>query len=422
RDAQEDLRAALRLDPAFEPARRLLVDSLVAGGQFDVAVQELRKLLVDHPENGDVRAQLLTVLALRGRTDDLIGELRAAVQREPESVRWLTSLGSTLVRAGRAREAVPHLAKAWEVESSPLIAGVYVTGLLALSPPDHARALEVLASEKIATEKDPGLLLFRAHALATAGRAAEARADVVRAYSMVPADDPSSVQGFFAGLAAIAPKPADVLALMEQIKPAGGHPGWFDYWLAMGLQGDPATRGRALEMLGAIAEGPDQVKAFAAHRVLGALAYQDKRHEEAVAHFRKALEARPGDPEVSNNLAYALAVDLHKPEEALQHAERAAALMRTNASVLDTLGVVYLELGRTDEAAGTFMRGLSMAVTPQEKASLYYGMARAKLRAGDRVEAKRYADQLEAQVKTTPGLLTTFESRLGSLRADLSGQ
>ncbi|HTV03474.1 MAG TPA: TIGR03790 family protein [Luteitalea sp.] len=64
----------------------------------------------------------------------------------------------------------------------------------------------------------------------------------------------------------------------------------------------------------------------------------DKEHDEAIAAYRALLAERPGDTIAANNLAYALAKDPARREEALTLARRAYESSRAEPTVADTYG------------------------------------------------------------------------------------
>src|SRR4030067_1709424 len=95
-------------------------------------------------------------------------------------------------------------------------------------------------------------------------------------------------------------------------------------------------------------------KAFVQGRVnLGNARLAKKEYGKAEEEYRKALEVRPGDPEATNNLAWAAIFSGERMEEAAAKME--AVLSRPEnrtATLFDTLGVLRKRLGRTAAAGG----------------------------------------------------------------------
>jgi protein O-mannosyl-transferase len=104
-----------------------------------------------------------------------------------------------------------------------------------------------------------------------------------------------------------------------------------------------------------------------AHDNLGIILLARGEIAEARAHFLRALEIKPDNVEVANNLAWVLATcpvaSLRNSAEAVEIARRANRLSGGNrASVLDTLAAAYAEAGRFAEAVQTARKALELAV------------------------------------------------------------
>ena len=103
---------------------------------------------------------------------------------------------------------------------------------------------------------------------------------------------------------------------------------------------------------------------FIAHAHLGAALLSQGRASEAAAEWRESARVKPSYATVANNLAWLLATHrdagVRSPEEAVTHAERAAALSGDDPAVLDTLAAAYATAGRFDEAVATSNRAVRM--------------------------------------------------------------
>ena len=84
-------------------------------------------------------------------------------------------------------------------------------------------------------------------------------------------------------------------------------------------------------------------------RILGHAAYLSGNTQQAIAHYRKAMNADFRDVFVANNLAWVLAETGH-PEKALPYARNAALYNPNSPNFHDTLGDVYYRLGKYDES------------------------------------------------------------------------
>jgi tetratricopeptide (TPR) repeat protein len=94
---------------------------------------------------------------------------------------------------------------------------------------------------------------------------------------------------------------------------------------------------------------------FQARVNLGNVWLAGKEYGKARAEYRKALAIRPGDPEATNNLAWAAILSGERREEA---AERMEAVLSRQANrtvtLLDTLGVLRMRMGQPRRANEAF--------------------------------------------------------------------
>ncbi|MEJ6396740.1 tetratricopeptide repeat protein [Yoonia sp. 208BN28-4] len=81
---------------------------------------------------------------------------------------------------------------------------------------------------------------------------------------------------------------------------------------------------------------------------------------EAEADFRAALAIRPEQPQVLNFLGYSLVERGEKLPEALDMIERAVAAQPDNGAIVDSLGWVYFQLGRYQDAVAPMERAASL--------------------------------------------------------------
>ena len=87
-----------------------------------------------------------------------------------------------------------------------------------------------------------------------------------------------------------------------------------------------------------------------AHNNLGNVLARKGRMEEAVRHFRSALDIRPQFAEAHNNLGLAL-VTVGRPGEAVSHFRQALEIDPDYGEVMNNWGIALAKLGRHDEAA-----------------------------------------------------------------------
>jgi uncharacterized protein (TIGR03790 family) len=113
----------------------------------------------------------------------------------------------------------------------------------------------------------------------------------------------------------------------------------------LAASGDEAGAREALEQATTI----DQ-SFITADLVLAGMYRVADRWDDAIDRFRRVVAKNPNHPIALNDLAYALAVGKHAPDEALPLAKRAYRVPHAAAEAVDTLAWIYHLLGRDGEA------------------------------------------------------------------------
>jgi len=134
----------------------------------------------------------------------------------------------------------------------------------------------------------------------------------------------------------------------------------------------------------------------AAHFLLGAAYERSGKREQAVAEFRRLLDADPEYHAALNYLGYMFAERGENLGEAQKLIEKAVALEPDNGAYVDSLGWVYYRLGHFEQARTTLERATRLETadgTVQEHLGDVYGAMGQRDRAG---EAYRRAIALEA--------------------------
>jgi len=117
-----------------------------------------------------------------------------------------------------------------------------------------------------------------------------------------------------------------------------------------------------------------------------------QRYSQAESIYREVLGGSPSNLEALNNLAWVLAFQTGKEHEALAFIDRAIDIAGSNATLLDTRAVIYLQLGKTELALEDLRSAL--AISP-EKSVLYFHLARALDLDSDAAEARKAFRQAE---------------------------
>jgi Flp pilus assembly protein TadD len=103
---------ALHIDPDLPEVRLSLANLHRATGRNGIAVQELRRVLADHPSNDDAHRMLGNILAgEEGQSEEALDELQRAVALRPQYWRNVSDLGLFYLRNGKLDAAIATITR-----------------------------------------------------------------------------------------------------------------------------------------------------------------------------------------------------------------------------------------------------------------------------------------------------------------------
>jgi Tfp pilus assembly protein PilF len=149
------------------------------------------------------------------------------------------------------------------------------------------------------------------------------------------------------------------------------------------------------------------------HQLLGGRYMFRGQWDQAIAHYERVVVHTPKDAAALNNLAYLIAEQRHKPEEALPLAKRAYELDPQNPAIADTVGWIHHLLGN-DAEAERFLRSAVARFPNNPDIQVHVAVVYAAL--GKNLAA---AEALERALKLHPALesrtdVTELRARLGT--------
>ncbi len=210
----------------------------------------------------------------------------------------------------------------------------------------------VLTHARIALDIDPGLTDARLLVAETLDRLEQYDLSAAT-YAEVPPDDPAFVAAEL-GRAEVLQRSGAIDAAVEVLTALSeSRPGLAPVEARLGdmlrrsgdMAGANAAYGRALGLFSG-----DDPALWLIYYTRGITSHQLDDWPAAEADFRKALELRPGHPQVLNYLGYSLVERGEKLDEALAMIEEAVAGEPESGAIVDSLGWVLFRLGRYDEA------------------------------------------------------------------------
>lgn len=387
KDAEADYEQIIRIQPNNIQGMVRLVKIMRMTGRDEAAVQMLRRAVTAEPFNENLRLAMPTLLEETGRMADAAAAYEEAVKQFNGAITWRSRAAGAFGRIGRWDKAVEHLSFVWRERKNPEITASYVDALI--NNNDAATAWNVLQVPEIRVDQNLALRMLRGRVLAKQGRTADAAKELSDALTMVNPQSRESVNIFTAGLSSVYPKLEDQIKALRTLESRGKFAGYLGLRFAEFRLRQPESRAEALQAIEAIANNDTASVRGAAWALLGTLSYQEGNWAKSKEQFVKGLEFDNKNAELNNNLAYIMAVKLKQCDEALAYAQAAVDMVPQNSGFLDTLGAVLLCKNDCAGAARVFQEGLNKALNDGERLPLYIHMGRARLCAGDKVEAKR---------------------------------
>jgi tetratricopeptide (TPR) repeat protein len=179
-----------------------------------------------------------------------------------------------------------------------------------------------------------------------------------------------------------------------------------------------ATSEEGLATLKGIGQGADAPAVrTGAYAAIGSRLHADKKNAEALAAWRKGLEIDPNEPELNNNVAYTLATEMGKPEDALPYAEKAAVSLQGNSSVLDTLGTVYLALKKYDKAEQALLKAQAYVSNVNERAAIYVHLAQLRVEQKNKGDANKYLGYVQDLIRRNEAVKGAFDEEFKALKS-----
>ncbi len=310
----------------------------------DLAIDEFKAILAIDSGNLDARANLGVLEYFQGQYAKAATDLRSALEIDPNLWKLQALLGMSEKRIGENAKAQTDLAKAFphlEEQKLRVQAGLELIEVdYALS--DLGKAAEVVNVLRQLEPTDVNIL-YAAHRIYS-----ELSDETMLSLAMVAPDSARMHQLMAHELARQAKDDAAIanyrIALKIDPQRADVH-----YELAEMLhtQSSPAAQAEAeKEYKAALAGNPFDEKSESR---LGDIALRRSDLKSAVACYSRALEMQSNDADANLGMAKAL-MSMHQPQKAEPHLEHAAQLEPFNPATHYRLGVLYRELGRTEDS------------------------------------------------------------------------
>lgn len=346
----EVLSAEPGLERSNTVAQHLWAVALLELGQVPRAVGAFDRALVAQPEEIRLRYGAARAFRAVGRLADAAGLLHELAAEAPSDQKVLLMLGETLAEQGivdGAQNAFVSVLRLFSTEgdkaSAPLRDAIRRRMIMLYLANDQLLAARDLQAE-LEDADDPQTLELAARLAIASEDWTRARVEVKRLQEL---SEP--------GVAAL----LEGELLLRSGRPTKAAPRFQEAIDLLGpftrpqvaetyLQVDRSAQGEALlrEWAESDADNPD------AHFALGSFLFRTAGLEQAEPSLRRVIALDASHAPALNFLGYSLADERVRMDEALELVQQALELDPWNGAYLDSLGWVYFQMGRFEEARG----------------------------------------------------------------------
>jgi tetratricopeptide (TPR) repeat protein len=397
RDAVQSFRTVLKDQPERSDVHSLLGQAYLATGDGNLARESLEKAVALNPRQFDARRALARLDAAEGKKEAARGRLEAILKEVPKDLESLDLLLSLQMAEKEWRGAEATLTRIQSVGTDPY-AGAMLEGNLGQARKQWERATRAYEHAMDLRPDAPEPLYARMQVDLAQGNKAEAGDRLRRLISARP-EQPYAHGMLGELLVEGGDRDGAEREFLEAIRIK---PDWITPWIDLSnlklLQGRPSDAAQVLEKgLQANPKSEDiQVLLASAQTEVG-------QTDGAILLYEKVLDKNPKALVAANNLASLLTENRGDP----QSLNRALALSRDfettapNPIFLDTLGWVYVKMGRYADGVRVFQKIESKV---PDRPILYYHLGIAYYKAGDETKAKRYLARAVQAPKPFPGI------------------
>ena len=313
-------------------------------GQPDRAIAEFNAILAVDPNNLDAHGNLGVTYFFKADYGKAASELRSVLKLRPDLRKIQALLGISEKRAGQLQSAQQDLEQSFPVVEEPKVriqAGLELIEIYyAESQLDKAAGIAGALKQLAPTDPD---ILYTAYRIYS-----NLAGESLLSMAMVAPHSARMHQVMAQEMARQGNIEGAIAHYREAVKMEPRLPGLhFELAEALNLSTVPADQEQVEpEYKAALADNPFDEKAECR---LGDLALRGSDLDNALGHYRKALELQPGDAEASLGAGKTLTL-MHRMTDAEPYLKRAAQLEPFTATTHYRLSLVYRAAGRTADA------------------------------------------------------------------------
>jgi tetratricopeptide (TPR) repeat protein len=431
-DIMSDIDAALRVSPNDWRAMRVRSAAYFAAGRDNEALADLRTALRSNPSLDDALFGIMNELLNTDRPSEAMDVARETLDARPTDAPLMSQVAKLFEAREDYARAAQMYKRAWDVRKSPNDGASFIDAALRLTPPDTDSANAVI-NELVnlvdgGIDQSAGLLAAQALVLRARGREDFAQQQMTKAFDISVGDDiklqnwAQNAARFYLNM-----KPEDELNYYRSLRVRYTDPtvrAWLDLFIAQRSLALNQAVPEALSLFDTLA-GSESIPLSirrAAFRSLGNQFYETEQYEQAIDAWKRGLDISPNDWELNNNMAYTLSAKLGKHDEGLRLAELAVAADPGRSEPYDTLGGIYIELGKLSEAEQMIQLGEQRARSYAARVTMAITRAKLENARGNKKEATRLLENARSVLRATAGFDKHLEAEIDLVEARIGSQ
>ncbi len=342
---------ALSLDPSDERTLRLQSQILLAAGQSDIALDKMRGMVTQSPDDVELRLEYARMLVQAKEYERALSEYNLILQQQPEDASVIYTAAILEYELGNQQNAIAYFTKLSSTESHANEANYYLGRLFEEQPDQAINYFSAVNGGEYYLESQVRV----ADLLARMGKRDQARAHLTRIRNSQN-NDALKVRLYMAETRLLREQERYQDALTVFDEALESYPQNIDLLYSRAMTGQQAGDLYILErdLKQVIEQEPDNAMALNA---LGyTLADQTDRFDEAHELIEKALSLSPEDPAILDSMGWVLyrKGDLAGAEKYLSR----AFTKMTDAEVAGHLATVLIEMGNQGQARETLRKAL----------------------------------------------------------------
>ena len=422
-DVLADLGQALAIDPKNTQTLQLRASVYGQQKRYEEMLSDLTTALRASPNSSNILVSVMLEYLMKGEDGRAMDIVEETLSKRPRDL-MLIALAAKVFEDRQYWERAAELFKrGWEMSGDHGFGLAYINALIEQDPPkirDAEKVMRQIRSLAGAAQEDWQVDFADAAIKYKRGDRKKAEQMLLEVYNTLveKPNELSKWRGNIMGLYSDDPEARNDFLRMIVASQSEDSLGqmWAKFFLASSLSESKETQDEAIGMFESM-ESLGDTSTFSrfAYRQHGGMEYAEGNYEEAVSVWSRGLDVFPGDWEMCNNSAFALATELNRPDEALPFALSAVEAAPEQAEAYDSLARVYIGTGELEKASDALEMARRFSRSKRSDVSTMVTQAELDINRGKTAAARRSLERLLLGISLIPDLREDFESDIRAL-------